>query len=161
MFDAPMAIARLVFFIPAGLILGSLCSLPLQLFVRILTWIWGGGGSMWAEFILVFFKSLSLTYFYILCMAWVAPPSFKLINFRLLVSLLFGIYMFIYGLGMDSLLSEEPFFLDGKVVPSWEVWSEFIATCLGFLLATFLHKSSVPVLLTDTRGAHPYNAFSR
>lgn len=156
-----MAIARFILFIPAGLILGSLCSLPLQLFVRILTWLWGGGGTMWAGFIQVFFKSLSLMYFYILSMAWVAPPSFKLVNFRLLVSLLFGLYMIIYGLGMESLLSGEPFFLDGKLVPAWEVWSTFIATCIGFLLATFFDKSSVPVLLADTRGAHPFNAFSR
>lgn len=116
---------------------------------------------MWANFILASFKSLSLMYFYIVSMAWVAPPSLKLVNFRLIVSLLFGLYMIIYGLGMESLLSGEPFFLDGKVVPAWEVWSTFIATCIGFLLATFLDKSSVPVLLADTRGAHPYNAFSR
>ena len=94
-------------------------------------------------------------------MAWVAPSSFKPANFRLLVSLLFGIYMIVYGLGMATLLSGEPFFLDGKVVPSWEVWSSFAATCLGFLIATFFDKTSLRVLLADTKGAHPYNAFSK
>ena len=151
-----MGIIRWIFFIPLGYLLGSLFSLPIQLLVRVGQWWWGSGdGGM-----LVFIKSFTLAYFQILCMAWVAPPTLKPTNFRILVSLLFGVYLAVYVVGMAALLNGQPSVLEGKQVPAWEVWTSFAATLIGYIVAVFGDKCSIPQLLEDKKGVHPYNAYT-
>lgn len=152
-----MTALRWIFFIPLGYLVGSLLSLPIQLLIRLGGWWWGGGADgAW----IVFVKSFTLSYFQILSMAWVAPPTLRPTNFRILVSLLFGIYLTIYVLGMSALLSGQPGVLDGKAVPAWEVWTGFAATLTGYVVAVFGDKNSIPALLEDAKGVHPYNSYS-
>jgi hypothetical protein len=79
---------RWIFFIPAGLIAGSLVSSLFQLFVWIGSWWWGGQDGA----LLVFVNFYTLTYFRIICMAWVAPPALKVSTFKIIASLGFGLH---------------------------------------------------------------------
>ena len=145
---------RWIFFVPAGLIVGTLISALFQLFVWIGSWWWGGQDGAW----LVFVKCYTLTYFRIICMAWVAPPALKVSTFKIIASLGFGLYVVIALMGAISLWNGEPLALTGEVVPRWEPVVEMISITLGYLTAIFWDRKSIPLLLADTERVHPLNA---
>ena len=145
---------RWIFFVPAGLIVGTLISALFQLFVWIGSWWWGGQDGAW----LVFVKCYTLTYFRVICMAWVAPPALKISSFKIIASLGFGLHFVIALMGAISLWNGEPLPLTGEVVPRWEPVVEMISITLGYLTAIFWDRKSIPLLLADTEGVHPLNA---
>lgn len=154
----PMVALRWILFIPLGLLLGTLFSLPVQLFVRFGQFFWGSGWGDGAW--IVFVKLFTLTYFQILCMAWIAPVTLKPADFKNFVSILFGIYLTVSFVGAISLLSGKPSVLDGNPVPAWEVWTESIASIFGYITAIFWDGKSIPLLLKNTKGVHPYNSMT-
>ena len=79
---------------------------------------------------------------------------------RIFISALFGIYITISTYGAISLLSGQPSPLTGSPVQSWIVWTEMIASIVAWMTAVFWDKKSVPLLLADTKGVHPFNSSS-
>jgi len=147
---------RWIFFIPAGLIAGSLVSSLFQLFVWIGSWWWGGQDGAW----LVFVKCYTLTYFRIICMAWVAPPALKVSTFKIIASLGFGLHFVVALMGAINLSNGSPHPLTEEIVPRWEPVVEIISIVLGYLTAILWDRKSIPLLLADTEGVHPLNALS-
>ncbi len=144
---------RWIFFIPAGIIAGSLISSLFQLFVWVGSWWWGWEDGAW----LVFVKCYTLTYFRIICMAWVAPPVLKVFTFKVIASLGFGLHLAIVLMGAVNLINGSPHPFTGELVPKWEPVVEIISMALGYMTALFWDKESIPLLLVDAEGVHPLN----
>jgi hypothetical protein len=136
---------RWILFIPLGALLGFLFALPIIFFYNL----W----NLENVFITSLVKNGFSTYFVVLSMAWVVPKSFELSGFKTFTSILFGCVL---GISSLALLGQR----DAGSLLSWEYSGEVLGLSLGYLSAVHWDKKSVKALLSKTKGASPYTAYS-
>jgi len=140
-----MKTVRWILFIPLGILLGFLFALPIIFLFNV--------SNLDNVFFTSLIKNCFSTYFVILSMAWVAPKNFELSGFKTFASILFGCVLSIASL---ALLEQR-----GAVsYLSWEYSGEVLGLTLGYLSAVHWDKNSIKALLSKTKGASPYTAFS-
>ena len=140
-----MKALRWITFIPVGMLLGVVFSIPIVFFYNI----WNLDNVFFTSVV----KNGVGTYFMILCMAWIVPDTFSKSGFKTLVSVLFGVViagtlMALVGTtyGDDNL--------------RWEAAGEIVGATLGFLAGTQWDQKGLQLLLDNVKGVHPYNAMT-
>ena len=136
---------RWILFIPLGALLGFLFALPIIFFYNL----WNLDNVFFTSLV----KNGFSTYFVILSMAWVVPKGFELSGFKTFASILFGCVL---GISSLALLGQR----DAGSVLSWEYSGEALGLTLGYLSAVHWDKNSIKALLSKTKGASPYTAYS-
>ena len=140
-----MTALRWITFIPVGILLGFVFSIPIVFFYNI----WNLDDVFWSSVV----KNGFSIYFMILCMAWIVPNTFSKSGFKTLVSVLFG---FVIALTLMALVGPT----DGNDNLRWVYAGEIVGATLGFLAGSQWDEKGLQLLLDNVKGVHPYNALT-
>ena len=140
-----MKALRWITFIPVGILLGVVFSIPIVFFYNI----WNLDDAFFTSGV----KNGFSIYFMILCMAWIVPDTFSKSGFKTLVSVLFG---FVIAGTLMALVRPT----DGDDNLRWEAAGEIVGATLGFLAGTQWDQKGLQLLLNNVKGVHPYNTMT-
>jgi len=138
-----MAAVRWIFFIPGGIVMGFLFAAP-ALFLYIIV-------NSDDVFFVSLIRNGAYFYYMSLSMAWIAPSSFGVPGFKTFISILFGVVVAFSSMAL----------LRAQGGTLWEYSGEVLGAALGYLAATRWDRNSLPVLMANTKGAFPWNSYSK
>ena len=137
---------RWIIFLPAGFILGGLCSLPITLFHSIAN----HENIFWMSLI----KNTLGIYFGILGCAWIVPKSCNPEGFKILMGIILGLILALNFVGFLMTYATNS-------ITHWERLGEILGSILGYITASYWDKNGMKVLLINQKGANLFNAHSK